>query len=95
MRACALRVLGVLAILSKANAIPSSPPSLVMLASSSALRSAPNFRARYVARSTPSGGISGLSSNGSQVTDASAPTSRKARSSRRLPTKHQGQITSE
>src|SRR3954454_11534466 len=79
---------------SKLNAIPSPRPAAATWASSSCDRSQlPNFPIRYDFRSIPSRGMSGLSWNGCQRTEAARFS--KAFSRRRLPMKHQGQITSE
>src|SRR5262245_26274145 len=56
----------------------------------------PNLSCRYCARSMPAVGMSGLSSNGRQPICTSRPgRCASARSSRRLPMKHHGQMVSE
>src|SRR3954467_835280 len=91
---CASSVFGVRTWRSKLNAIPSPRPAAATWASSSCERSQlPNFLIRYDFRLMPSRGMSGLSWNGCQRTEAAR--FPKAFSRRRLPMKHQGQITSE
>ncbi len=82
----------------KANVIPSSAPAAAIWASRAwDFSQLPNLAVRQARRSMPWGGICGFNWNGFQftLTPDGLPSSFNALSSRRLPMKHHGQITSE